>query len=204
MLYRLQKKEIPKAGIVLADAFQHDPLWNKILEGESNIEQKFQACFETPVKYCYKFGEVYASSENLEGVAAWISGNAPDMTFWRMIQSGAFLPGMRMGSKVGKKIETLFKPILGDRHENMKGKSYIYLLVIGVATEFQGQGFGGKMMRELIEKCEQLGNHLYLETEVQRNVEMYEKYGFKTIKQITLPIVNHPMWEMIREPRVKY
>jgi ribosomal protein S18 acetylase RimI-like enzyme len=201
MLHRLQKKEIRKAGVVLADAFQHDPLWNKILEGESNYEQKFQACFETPVRYCYKFGEVHAPSVNLEGVAAWVSGNAPDMTFWRMIQSGAILSGMRMGSKVGKKIETVFKPILRDRHENMIDKSYIYLLVIGVASEFQGQGFGGKMMRELIEKSEQSGNHLYLETETQQNVDMYEKYGFKTIKQITLPIINHPMWEMIREPR---
>ena len=199
MLYRLQKKEILKAATVLADAFQHDPLWNKILEGESNIEEKFRACFEAPVRYCYKFGEVYASSENLEGVAAWVTGRAPDMTFWRMIQSGAIIPGMKMGSKVGKKMEAVFKPIVRDRHENMKGKPYIYLLVIGVATEFQGQGFGGKIMRELIDKCEQSGNHLYLETETQENVDMYERYGFKTIKQITLPVVDQPMWEMIRE-----
>ena len=37
-----------------------------------------------------------------------------------------------------KKMGPIFEPILKDRHENMKGKSYIYLLVIGVEKKFQG------------------------------------------------------------------
>jgi ribosomal protein S18 acetylase RimI-like enzyme len=202
MLYKLQKKEIPKAGIILADAFQTDPLWNKILEGEPNMDKKFQACFETPIRYCYKFGEVYASSDNLEGIAGWISSQAPEMNFWSMIRSGAIFPAIRMGRNTLKKMGPIFEPIVKDRHENMKEKSYIYLLVIGVAAKFQGRGFGGKIMQVLIEKCEKLGIHLYLETEVERNVEIYKRYGFKVIKQVTLPIVDHPMWEMIREAKV--
>ena len=79
----------------------------------------------------------------------------------------------------------IFEPIVKDRHENMKEKSYIYLLVIGVAAKFQGRGFGGKIMQVLIEKCEKLGIHLYLETEVERNVEIYKRYGFKVIKQVS-------------------
>ena len=119
---------------------------------------------------------------------------------WRMIRSGAIFPGMRIGAKVGKKMAFIFGPLNHDRKENMRGVSFLYLFIIGVATEFQGQGFGGTLLRALIDNCDKSGIHIYLETEIEQNVKLYEKFGFSTIKKITLPIVNHPMWEMVREP----
>lgn len=200
MLYKIRKKDIPKASAVLADAFRYDPLWNKFFEHESNIELKFRACFEIPIRFCYKFGEVYATSKNLEGIAACVPGNLSYMTMWRMIRCGAIFAGMRIGANAGKKMAPVFGPLENDRKENMRGKSFIYLFIIGVATELQGQGFGRKLLRALIDKCDQSEIALYLETEIEQNVTLYEKFGFNTVKQITLPIVNHPMWEMVREP----
>ena len=83
----------------------------------------------------------------------------------------------------------------------MNEKSYIYFMIIGIASKFQGQGFGGKLIRALIEKSERIGIPIYLETETEDNVKMYERYGFKTVKQITLLNINLPMWEMLREPK---
>jgi ribosomal protein S18 acetylase RimI-like enzyme len=123
------------------------------------------------------------------------------MTMWRMIQSGAIFAGMRIGVKAGRKMRPVFAPLQHDRKENMRGKSFIYLFIIGVASELQGQGFGGKLLHALIDNCDTSGNYLYLETEIEQNVKLYEKFGFSTVKQITLPIVNHPMWEMLREPK---
>ncbi len=34
-LYKVQKKDLSKAGVVLADAFSDDPVWNKFFEGEA-------------------------------------------------------------------------------------------------------------------------------------------------------------------------
>ena len=77
-LYKVQKKDIPKAGAVLADAFQHDPIWGRILEeAASNTRGAF---FQSPVRYCSKYGDVYAPSEALEGIAAWVPGDLADMT----------------------------------------------------------------------------------------------------------------------------
>ena len=199
MLYKIRNTDIPKATAVIVDAFRNDPLWTKIFEGISNTELKFHACFEVPIRYCYKFGEVYATSNDFEGIAAWVPGHLSFMTMWRMIRSGAFFSGMRMGATAGKKMRAAFDPLENDRKENMKGKSFLYLFLIGVATELQGQGFGGKLLTALINKCDKSEITLYLETEIEKNVRLYEKYGFNTVKQITLPIVNHPMWEMVRE-----
>ena len=201
MLYRVQKRDIVRASKVLADAFQRDPLWNKLYEGEPNIEKRFHAFFEVPVRYCLKYGEVYAPSEDLEGVIGLVPGKYADMNAWRAIRSGGMSLGMRMGLKTAMKMGTIFKQIVKDRREHVAGCAFLYVLVFGVSTELQGKGFGRKLIDVAIEKSQREGLHLYLETETEENVRMYEHFGFGLLKKITLPILDLPMWEMVREPK---
>jgi hypothetical protein len=84
-LYKLKKKDIRSVGPILKNAFQHDPVWNKLFEGEKTAEKKLSAFFEVPVRFCMKFGEVYASSENFEGIAAWVPGDRGEMTIRRRL-----------------------------------------------------------------------------------------------------------------------
>ena len=200
-LYRIKKEDIPKAGSVLRNAFQHDPVWKKLFEDAQVSDEKLLAFNETPIRYCFKFGEVYAVSRNLEGIAAWIPGELSVMTPWRLIRSGAMKSARKLGFKLGKKMKIVFKPIENDRKEHMEGKPFIYFFMLGVAAEFQGQGFGGKLIRALIGKSEQDGLPLYLETETEENVALYEKFGFKMLKKTILPLIDLPMWEMVREPK---
>jgi len=202
MLYRVQKGDIARVGKVLADAFQHDPVWNKICEGESDLEKRFRDIFEVPIRHCLKYGEVYATSENLEGIVAWVPGKYADMTMWHIIRSGAMGAAMRVGSNAAKKMGPVFKPVSEDRHEHMAGRTFLYLLIVGVATELQGKGFGRKLIGAAIEKSEREGLQLYLETETEENVKMYKHFGFSLFKRITLPIVDLPMWEMVRKPKL--
>jgi GNAT superfamily N-acetyltransferase len=83
----------------------------------------------------------------------------------------------------------------------MAGHTFLYVLVVGVVTERQGKGFGRKLIDTAIEKSEREGHHLYLETETEENVTVYEHFGFRLIKRVTLPILELPMWEMVREPK---
>ena len=144
-LYRLQKKDTHRAAVMLADAFQHDPVWNAVF-GDATLAQRAYA-FETPVRYGLKYGEVYAPSETLEGVAAWAPGALADMTLWRVLRSGAFWPGMKIGSRIARRMQPIFRPIELDRKAYIGGKPYIYLQIIGVAPAFQGLGFGAQLLR---------------------------------------------------------
>jgi len=201
MPYRVQKRDIMRASKVLADAFQRDPLWNKIYEGDPDIGKRFQAFFEGGVRYCLKYGEVYAPSEDLEGIIGLVPGRYAGMNAWRAIRSGTMSVGMRMGLKTAMKMGTIFKPVVEDRREHMAGCAFLYVLVFGVATELRGKGLGRKLIGAAIEKSEREGLHLYLETETEENVRMYEHFGFRLLKRLTLPIVDLPMWEMVREPK---
>ena len=105
-----------------------------------------------------------------------------------------------MGFKAAQKMGQIFKPTQENRHKNMKDRAYIYILIVGVNPEYQKQGFGSKLLTALFEKSDKTNIPIYLETQTESNVKMYEKYGFKILKEINLPILNLPMWEMKRNP----
>jgi ribosomal protein S18 acetylase RimI-like enzyme len=201
-LYRLHDRDVPRAGVALADAFRDDAVWRLFFRDEATIDQR-GILFEVPLKYCYKYGHVYATSEHLEGIAAWTSGDLADMTMWRLIRSGAIVSGMRAMracTRLALKQSVVFKPLEEDRKANMKGRSYIYLVVIGVAAGVQGKGYGRRLLESLIGESEQAAVPIYTETQSEENVNFYGRLGFRPIRQINLPIIDVPQWELIREP----
>lgn len=203
-LYSIQKKDIRKAGAVLANAFQNDPFWKKMLK-IGNLKQR-QVFYETPVRYCLKFGEVYSSSENLEGIGAWVLNKYADMTIGRALRSGSACSFFRMGRKMAAftlKMKNIFEPLEADRKENMKDRNYLYFMIIGTANENQGKGHGKKIIEALIEKSESMKLPVYLETTTPKNIKMYENFGFKVIHKVDLPIIELPQWSMIRECQSK-
>lgn len=198
-LYMLRRHDLHRAGQTLNEAFRDDPVWNSIFEGVPDPVTKRQAFFETPVRYCLHYGTVRATSDRLEGIAAWVPGELAGMSLPRMIRSGAILPGMRIGTAVMRKLMRSLGTLDTDRKEIMKGRPYLYLAVIGVAPGFQGRGFGGTLLRALFEECGKMSRSVYLETETEENVRMYEHFGFRTARRITLPGIDLPMWQMVRE-----
>lgn len=196
-IQKLKKQDISKAAHVLVDAFQKDPIWETLFKKMEDENKPF--AFEVPIRYSLRYGGVLTTSDKIEGIATWVSEKYANMTMLRILFSGAMSAGIKMGSKLEKMMKPIFTPMLKDRKEFMKGRKYMYIQVIGVATAFQGQGFGGALIKKLIEISEQRNNPIYLETETEENLGLYEKYGFKVIKKITLPILELPLWEMIRE-----
>lgn len=162
-LYRVQKKDIRHVGAVLANASQRDPIWAKFFDSESTFDQR-GGVFECPIRYCLRYGEVCATSERLEGIAAWAPGDYADLTIWRIIRSAAIFSALRVANalnRLGWSKGRILGPLQVDMKANMEKRPFIYLMIIGVASEYQGQGLGGKLLRALIEKSEQVQVPLY-------------------------------------------
>jgi len=191
-LYRLTSKDYSRACKVLGLAFQEDPIWKAILKDDPD---KFPLVFGVPLKYCLKYGAIYASSPNLEGIIAWLPSNYVKMGVFRLLMSGALWSAMKLGSKLGKLIQEVFEIITEDRETNMKG-TYLYLYVIGVAPEHQGKGIGTNLIKNMLSQIPP-EIPIYLETETERNVSLYKRLGFKVLKKIIVPSLQLPMWEML-------
>lgn len=200
-LYKVRKRDIPRVGTIFAEAFRTDPLWSKVFADEQNAERKIQAFFEIPVRFCARYGEVYATSESLEGAAAWIPGHVNDLSFRGMLFSGAWRPALKLGMQFNKKLMPIFTPLEEHRKAVMKGREYVYLEIIGVAPEQQGRGHGGKILGALTESCDAAGKYLFLETMTTGNVEIYSKYGFTVAQTTRIAQYDVPVWQMVRAPR---
>jgi ribosomal protein S18 acetylase RimI-like enzyme len=193
-LYKLKKKDIKKAADVLVSAYTEDPMLKIILKEED----KRRVQFEVMLRFCVKYGNVFSPSDNLEGVMA-IAPHDKDMTVWRTFRSGGFFIGMKIAS-IAKMMKESTKLIEEAKKNLNLGHPYIYLFIIGVPQELQGKSFGGKLLRAIVEKAEIERTPMYLETQNEKNVSLYEKYEFHVVDKVNLPDpVNLPMWLMIRD-----
>ena len=194
-LYEVQKKDLENAVNVLMDAFSEESMWKEVF----NDEKKNRILTEVMVRFCLKYGNVLSTSENLEGVMA-IAPHNKGMTTWRIIRSGAFFLSLKIANEA-KKMQVLTSAV-EEAKKSLNLGPYIHLLIMGVSQEFQGKGFGGKLLRALIEKAETERKPVYLETQKEENVNFYEKYGFSVKKKIILPEpLNLPMWLMVRDAK---
>ena len=147
-LYPVSKKELKEVCRVLANAFSKDPIIKTLKFG---IEETI-AKYEIPIRFCLRYGNVFATSENLEGIISFFPGDR-SISIWRIILSGGIIPGLKLRKKLGKDMRQNMK-ILEKEKRNLKIGPHIYFSIIGVSLKFQRQGFGGKLIRALIEKSE--------------------------------------------------
>jgi len=178
---------------VLTDAFSKESMWKEVFTDE----EKNRILTEVMVRFCLKYGSVYATSENFEGIMA-LAPHDKEMTIWTIVRSGAFFLSMKISDEA-KQMEVLTSAV-EEAKKSLNLGSHIHPLMMGVSQEFQGKGFGGKLLRALIEKAEAEKKSIYLETQKENNVKFYEKYGFSVKKKIILPEpLNLPMWLMVRQ-----
>lgn len=56
-----------------------------------------------------------------------------------------------------------------------------YLYVFATKKEFQGQGYGKKLMERVLSFADKAGYGICLETNLKKNVAMYEHFGFRLV-----------------------
>ena len=146
-LYKIRKKDLRNAVNVLTDAFSEESIWKEVFENE----EKNRALTEVMVRFCLKYGSVVSTSENMEGVMAIVPCDK-DMTTWRIIRCGAFFLSMQIAHEA--KIMQVLTKAVEEAKKSLNLGPYIHLLIMGVSQEFQGKGFGGQLLRAVMEKAE--------------------------------------------------
>lgn len=156
--------------------------------------------FEMMIRFSLHYGEVYSTTDKLQGIMAFLPDSYADMKSWHMLRSGAIFPVW----KIKKKLMDILK-ISGEileKEKNFFPLAPIYLLSIGIAQGLQGKKLGGMMLNALIERAKNEGKAIYLETDTADNVKLYEYYGLTVLKEIIIPDLNTPMWTMIQMPGI--
>jgi len=77
-----------------------------------------------------------------------------------------------------------------------------YLMVIGVDPMYQGRGYASALIKPTLAQIDREHLPCYLETNNERNVPIFEHYGFKVVEAGIIPGTNVSHWAMLRETPV--
>jgi ribosomal protein S18 acetylase RimI-like enzyme len=194
-LYTLTKKDIKQAAISLGSAFEDDPLMTNLVGQGKGKKRRITAATETFIRYYFQDQTVYATSKDLEGVIIITQGNQQPFAFLKIFTNGAVFSLFGVGLR-GILSLVLLAPLDSLKAAYNNQNPFIYIQMVGVSKDHQGKGFGKKLLNSVIQKSQELKVPIYLETETESNVRFYEKFGFKFLNKVQIPVIEQTMWTM--------
>ena len=196
-LLRLTKDRIKPAAEVLERAFRDYPMSAYFIPDEAKRSKKQPAIYRMLVRNGIKYGEVYATSSKLEGVAVWFASDSRRESFWDYLISGQYLTLLRSGREVVKR-QRVFGEYTASVRARCVSSRHWYLQLLGVDPAYQGKGFAGQLLRPMLARADREGVPCFLETQAEKNVAFYEHFGFTVAEAGIIPGSNMKSWAMVR------
>ena len=199
-LIRLDRGQQAQASAMLTWAFFEDPKLAYIIRDPSARREKGRYLLEFELRYGMNYGEVYATSPELEGVAVWLPSKYANITTWRAIRSGALRLRKAIGGDLMERLMK-FSEFLDISHARQAPYPHSYLFFIGVSPAHQSKGFATKLIRPVLDELDMTATPCYLATQNPENIGLYEHYGFSVVERTTIPGSDVMHAAMIRKPR---
>ena len=186
--------DVATLRIVLARAFQDDPVMACIFPDEADRRERLPPLFETWMEHIHLPHDECWTTDDRAGAALW----DPPGT-WRI----RFIAQLSLAPRIVRVFGTrLFVALqlldaLQARHPNAP---HAYLALLGADPVKQGQGIGTQLMAPMLARCDRDALPAYLESSNEKNLPFYRRHGFELLDTYDTP-VGPRVWLMWREPR---
>ncbi len=197
----LTRSDLPQAIEALSQAFADYPFLQYLVPGanESRKQSLIHQFCATTVNYALPYRYTYTTPNEIKGVAAWIPPGETNIHWWRFLQAGYYKMPFLLGWSGWQRLNHLME-FEKHRWQDLP-EPHWYLMLLGVAPEFQGQGIAKQLLKPILTQADQTERACYLETGTQAAVNFYEKLGFQIQRQERLGETDLPFWTMIRKPQ---
>jgi ribosomal protein S18 acetylase RimI-like enzyme len=199
-IVRLSKQQIGQACAMLTRAFSDDP---KLIHLIPDIPAKLELSrylFEFELQYGMNYGDVYTTSSAVEGVAVWLPSTKSEITFWRAFRSGGMVLQKQLGKKIMDRVMS-FSAAVDDLHKKHAPYPHYYLFFIGVDPAYQKKRVASRLITPMLGWLDIQKLPCYLNTQNEKNIGLYEHYGFQVIEQLILPDSGIFHTALLRNPR---
>ena len=196
-IVRLNRSHSKRATEVLIRAFWNHPPLLYYFPDEAEREKIAPYFFSLTVLYGIRYGEVYATSQDFEGIAVWLPSDNYPITLWRMLRSVPPPEILGFGRYGGSRMRGLGQYI-DAVHGRLAPFKHWFLQAIGVDPQFQGRGYAGMLLRQMLAKIDEARLPCYLETLEQQNIPLYEHFGFTIAENSAIPDINLRNLAMLR------
>jgi GNAT superfamily N-acetyltransferase len=169
-------------------AFIDDPVLSWAFPDEAKRRRYGRSFFEMHARHLIPGGLTWRADG---GGALWA---APG--HWRESPLEALRLGAATFRGLGSHGLRVARGLLGIQSRHPR-EPHLYLAVVGVRPERQGNGLGTALLRPGLAHADRLGLPAYLESSNIRNVPLYERHGFEVTEEVDLPS-GPPIWLMWR------
>jgi len=197
-LLRLTLRERDAATAVLGRAFAEYELLRYYFQDKTQRRAVADTFGFIALSIGLKYGEVYASSEKLEGVAAWLPPGKAFFGGWQIIRSVPLSILFRFGRQGAGRLRA-YGRYIDNVHRKLVPYPHWYLQIIGVDPANQGQGFSSRLLRPVLKRIDREQMPCYLETNTGKNVTIYRRFGFEVVSEDKIPGTEVTSFAMLRK-----
>ena len=186
------REQARTAGAALGRAFTTDPLWQWLLDGRDEPEQRLTRVFTAYAVAALREEEAQVLvTGDATGAALWFPPGR-----WRSTPSDYLRSGPQVARALGAGIVRALR-VLSAVERQHPAEPHWYLEALGLVPEARGRGIGPTLLHPVLERCDAERVPAYLESSNPRNVPFYERHGFVAGPPLQLPAgcpVVTPMW----------
>lgn len=200
-LYIVPKNRVKELSKIAADAYFDYPLHNWFSGGKYD-EYVSEKVMEITLKTMKDDAVIYADSEELNGFAVWIPMGFNGSKTLPFLLNGGLSLIFHSGFGIIGKLLT-YENYAMKLKEHFTGNGDWYLYNISVKKSAQGKGIAGKLLRPMLEFCDNENIVSYLETNKESNVSLYRHFGFELAEEGKIPGSSVTHYAMVRTPNLK-
>ena len=197
-LLRLTRKDRDAGAAVLGRAFTEYELFRHYFPDKTERRAVADTFSFILLSVSLKYGEVYASSEKLEGVAAWLPPGKATFGVWQIIRSVPLSILFRF-ARLGASRLQAYGRYVDKMHRKLVPYPHWYLQVIGVDPAYHGQGFSSRLVRPVLQRIDRERMPCFLDTNTEKNVAIYRRFGFEVISEDKIPGTELTSFAMLRK-----
>lgn len=197
-MIRLSASQVKSTSKVVARAFHNDPLMSHYFPDEFERKRWLPPLYQFVLRYGVLFGETYVTSSNLEGVALLLPPQETGMSFWKILKAGA----LSLAFTVKPNALAKLWPSLRTSENARKRHAYFphwCLFLLAVEPAYQGKGYASALLKPMLARIDSERLPCYLDTTEERNVSLYQHYGFRVAEVSKVPNTDINLWAMLRD-----
>ena len=197
-LYLVQKKDLDRLAKVAADAYRDYPLHNWFTKGKYDAKAS-ELLMQISLRTMTQDAVIYADSEEINGFAAWLPFGFTGNKALPFLAKGGLKLILHSGFGIIARLSAYEKYAMNLKKEFTDHYDW-YLFNLSIKKDAQGKGIASKLMRPMLQFCDDERMVAYLETNKEGNVGLYRHYGFELMKEELIPQTPVMHYAMVRHP----
>ena len=198
-LYIVKKEDLDRLADIAADAYQDYPLHNWFTGGKYD-KRASKLIMQISLKTMTEDAVIYADSEEMNGFAVWLPIGFTGSKTIPFLVSGGLELILHSGPSIIGRLLTYETYAMNLKKEFTDNYDW-YLYNLSIKKDAQGKGIASKLLRPMLQFCDDERMVAYLETNKESNVILYKHYNFELKKEEIIPKTTVTHYAMVRHPK---